>query len=478
MGHRVIDMELYERDYPGRAEPVALLQSRATYYSFANFDRYVQKCDLSSKLSVSGNLDILKVFSASADLAFSEIFSCSTEKDYSTVYGETTISYYANKYDFSLPSGLYDRIMDGYLDEVFREYMYYSTPEQLFKNYGCFVLSKYISGANAKAIYRAHAMRSSTESFRESEMDALMSANVDVGSLVSGGLSFGAGGGSSSGSTIEHNFSETACPLCTFGGIPVGGNQFTPPKDVNEAFFDLSDWCASLQNSQYHTIADLPDGSLIPLYEFIEEDNLRERFMRIMKRGKAGDTELAEPYVAVNGTPTLHIDGTYYVKVSVSLKTRFGERLMIGETTLPSLEYKDAFTEWIVPRIRAQFPGIMLKIGYPLVEYNPDFELIAATADAPGSLASDVPGVSPQAAAFRLDLSEADINLHEMKRYLDRESGKMYLLFDCPDGSKVAYTIYDPSIMNDYTISNIVKNMPHVTMDVDAIRRNYRLVAL
>ena len=104
MGHRVIDMELYERDYPGRAEPVALLQSRATYYSFANFDRYVQKCDLSSKLSVSGNLDILKVFSASADLAFSEIFSCSTEKDYSTVYGETTISYYANKYDFSLPS--------------------------------------------------------------------------------------------------------------------------------------------------------------------------------------------------------------------------------------------------------------------------------------------------------------------------------------------------------------------------------------
>ena len=32
--------------------------------------------------------------------------------------------------------------------------------------------------------------------------------------------------------------------------------------------------------------------------------------------------------------------------------------------------------------------------------------------------------------------------------------------------------------MNDYTISNIVKNMPHVTMDVDAIRRNYRLVAL
>ena len=72
----------------------------------------------------------------------------------------------------------------------------------------------------------------------------------------------------------------------------------------------------------------------------------------------------------------------------------------------------------------------------------------------------------------------ADINLHEMKRYLDRESGKMYLLFDCPDGSKVAYTIYDPSIMNDYTISNIVKNMPHVTMDVDAIRRNYRLVAL
>lgn len=443
MGHRVIDMELYERDYPGRAEPVALLQSRATYYSFANFDRYVQKCDLSSKLSVSGNLDILKVFSASADLAFSEIFSCSTEKDYSTVYGETTISYYANKYDFSLPSGLYDRIIDGYLDEVFREYMYYSTPEQLFKNYGCFVLSKYISGANAKAIYRAHAMRSSTESFRESEMDALMSANVDVGSLVSGGLSFGAGGGSSSGSTIEHNFSETAFSLCTFGGIPVGGNQFTPPKDVNEAFFDLSDWCASLQNSQYHTIADL-----------------------------------IEPYVAVSGIPVVDANGYARIHVTVSLRTRYSEGLLIGRAVLPSRESKDAFSEWITRQMRAQFQGIKIKIGYPLVDRMPDYGFEVASAATSECSASEVSGVSPQAAAFRLDLSEADINLHEMKRYLDRESGKMYLLFDCPDGSKVAYTIYDPSIMNDYTISNIVKNMPHVTMDVDAIRRNYRLVAL
>ena len=478
MGHRVIDMELYERDYPGRAEPVALLQSRATYYSFANFDRYVQKCDLSSKLSVSGNLDILKVFSASADLAFSEIFSCSTEKDYSTVYGETTISYYANKYDFSLPSGLYDRIMDGYLDEVFREYMYYSTPEQLFKNYGCFVLSKYISGANAKAIYRAHAMRSSTESFRESEMDALMSANVDVGSLVSGGLSFGAGGGSSSGNTIEHNFSETAFSLCTFGGIPVGGNQFTPPKDVNEAFFDLSGWCASLQNSRYHTIADLPDGSLIPLYEFIEEDNLRERVLRIMKRGKAGDADLIEPFVAVSGIPVVDANGYTRIHVTVSLRTRYSEGLLIGRTVLPSRESQDAFSEWITRQMRAQFQGIKIKIGYPMVDRMPDYGFEVASAATSECFASDVSGVSPQAAAFRLDLSEADINLHEMKRYLDRESGKMYLLFDCPDGSKVAYTIYDPSIMNDYTISNIVKNMPHVTMDVDAIRRNYRLVAL
>ena len=225
------------------------------------------------------------------------------------------------------------------------EYLYNASMDELFNAYGCFVLMNFISGAEAVAVYKATEKKSTVFSARERNMDYLMSANVDVGSLFSAGLSFGGGGGASTGDTVVHNFKETAFSVCTYGGSALGV-QFSPAQDVNDCYIDMSDWCASLKDKKYHTIVGFQDDALVPLYEFIEEDNLRESFIRVMERGYAEDNYMREPYVAVNGIARMESDGYTKYHVTVSLATRYGESFTIGVSTIKSAE-KEAYTDFI-----------------------------------------------------------------------------------------------------------------------------------
>lgn len=467
----VIDMTAYEEDYPGRAESVALNQSVATYYSFASFDRYAQKTEMSSKFTTSAGVNVLKVFSFSAEQSFSDVFSSFASSSGSLAYGESTVSYYADKYEFSLPSGLYDRILDGYLDDVFMDYLYNSTPDELFDNYGCFVLGKFISGANATAIYKAVEKGYTTVETVESDMDELMSANVKVGSLLSAGLSFGSESSSSSSDTVEHNFSETAFSIHTYGGLP-SYTQFTPPKDVNDVCFDLSEWCKSIKDKKYHTIADIPDNALIPLYEFIEEDNLREGFIDIMERGYADGNEIEEPHIGISGLADL---GSGLNLVSWNfisyLVTRYGEKVILGEYT--DVRDKNEFVTSEQERLKKQFPGLKFMIGFPLLSNMNLIEIGSKE-----SMAQTALGFNGSSGVLSEEIVDMDMDV--MRKYINPKTGKIYLLYDSPHGNKkIAYTVYGENVIDDYTFGDVIDGMEEVTdMDVEDIRREYRLVAL
>ncbi len=414
------------------------------------------------------DMDLFGLLSSSAEYEYSEIFSSLASSSSEVVYGETKVSYYADRYSFYLPSGLYDRILDGYLDDVFMEYLYNASMDELFNAYGCFVLMNFISGAEAVAVYKATEKKSTVFSARERNMDYLMSANVDVGSLFSAGLSFGGGGGASTGDTVVHNFKETAFSVCTYGGSALGV-QFSPAQDVNDCYIDMSDWCASLKDKKYHTIVGFQDDALVPLYEFIEEDNLRESFIRVMERGYAEDNYMREPYVAVNGIARMESDGYTKYHVTVSLATRYGESFTIGVSTIKSAE-KEAYTDFIKAYVRKFFPGIKILVGYPLVIFSEPSQ--------PGvpvySGVSQSEGVSRQ---FEVDVEDADFNLSKMKKYVDEKTGKIYLIPDSADDP--VYTLYGDNVVADYTIGDVIEAMePATGITVDDIRNDYRLVAL
>ena len=468
IGLRVIDVGKYTEDYPGRLVKVPINQSHATSYSYSDFERMSEKTEIEAKMTIGSSSNIFKIFSHSAETTFSDVFGSYASSTDKTVYGESTISYLADRYSFSLPPALYERVVDGYLTDDFIEYLYSSSPEQLFNSLGCFVLTQFISGANATAIYTATEKAATSATLRESHMDNLISASVGLGDLFSVGVTFGNSNSQSSGDTITHNFASNRFSIHTYGGTAIY-IQFTPPKDVNDAYFDLSSWCKSLEDESTHTIADIPNNSLIPLYEFIEEDNLKEHLNDIMKQGYADNNSLQEPYIHIKAwniysTP----EHKTVLEIYSHLSTRYGDLLELSfcELTPRSNLDVDHFLTYECNRLKKQYPNLKI-----VIDEIPD---ITPSIDFPFNHGIGVP-----VTLFQIDTTQAEINLNTMKKYIEPSTGKIYLLPDTESDADIVCTIYGDYTINDYTFRDKLESMETVNgIDLDALRQSYRLIAL
>lgn len=469
LGRAVIDMNSYTNDYLGRYEKIPINQSFATSYSYKDFNRLSEKTEISSKVNVETNSNILNVFSHSSKSSFEEVFGESFSSNEQTVYGESSIRFYSERYDLSLPSNLYDRIIDKYLSPVFLEFLYNSTPDELFDNFGCFVLSKLISGGCATALYQATSNSDMSVYEMESSMDNLISASVGIGN-TSVGVGFGNTNFGSSSDSILHNFNEALFSVHTYGGTATY-NQFTPPKDVNDIYFNLSDWSKSLTDNTTHTIADIPDKALIPLYEFIEEDNLKNEFIDIMGRGYSYNVSMQEPYISIDVLPMIDPKRNYIIRITATLRTRYNEYIDLlssQEVVNPEQSDIDKFVTLQKARLKKQFPGIL--INYARYEIpkkgNPSQN---------GEIFEEPETIKPS--KFKADTTEG-FNLFYMKKYQNPDNGKIYLISN-NDNVSTIYTIYGDEAINDYTFSIILDAMDTMnTHDFELKVGTSRLVAL
>lgn len=444
----VIDVDKYINDFEGRYEKISLNQSYAQSYSYTDFNRLSEKTDISSKVSITSNSNILKVFTHSSESTFEDVFSDSYSNTDRTVYGESNILFLFDKYDLSLPPNLYGRVIDGYLSPSFTDYLYNSTPDELFNQFGCFVLTKLIAGGRATALYKATSYETASVTEREAAMYNLISASVGIGN-TSIGVGFGNNSSGSSSDSIVHNFSEALFTVHTYGGI-ASYNQFTPPKDVNDSYFNLNDWCLSLNNEQTHTIANIPDYALIPLYEFIEEDNLKNKFISIMENGHSSNSSLQEPYISIDISPKMNLDNEHVLSVHASLYTRYGDCLKIFSTEdviEPTKFELDRFIAGQKARLQKQFPGISILIA----DYE-EWDLFIGASH-----------TIPIYNRFTIDSTEG-FNLFYMNKYQNPTTGKIYLI-PKNNSATTLYTIFGDYAMNDYSIKNIVESMSTLTND-------------
>lgn len=285
-------------------------------------------------------------------------------------------------------------------------------------------------------------------------MNNLISASVGIGN-TSIGVGFGNNSSGSSSDSIVHNFSEALFSVHTYGGI-ASYNQFTPPKDVNDSYFNLNDWCLSLNNEQTHTIANIPDYALIPLYEFIEEDNLKNKFINIMENGHSSNSNLLEPYILIDISPKMNMNKEIFMSVYALLYTRYGDYLQIFSTedVIAPTEFElDTFIAQQKARLQKQFPGITILItDYEEWDYFKDLNREITINN-----------------RFVIDTT-AGFNLFYMNKYQNPTTGKIYLI---PKNNSPAtiYTVFGDYAMNDYSIKNIVESMPTLTNDTFESKR-------
>lgn len=350
-------------------------------------------------------------------------------------------------------------IYNNYTKKSFKDQLYYGSIDELIKNYGGFVLTKFLSGGQATALYSGVYIENTTDTDiqKESNLNTEISATIDISkpttktkSTSNSSQNVYLGKDPSMGISTTKKFQSIQFSLRTQGGLPAY-SQFSVPKDVNSITFDLSAWSRSLENTTNLTIAELIDESLIPISEFIEENNLKELIYSYYKNGSNEKIKyLKEPSLVMQIIPYTEKGA----RLETFLITRYNDRIALRTYYMEPSELK-LYVNQETARIKLLFPDLK-------ITSQPNFPYL-------DGYITDI--LSP---------SRNEFDMKNMSKFIDSATGKIYLLTTVPQtGEKLAYTLYDDNVVNDYAFEDIINNLPvnnNVTLSM--IIKQYRLIAL
>lgn len=170
------------------------------------------------------------------------------------------------------------------------------------------------------------------------------------------------GRGKNSDISVTKKFDSVKMAFKTLGGSSSAGS-FSIPTEVGQSSIDLSSWLSSTDYPANHVVADFEGNGLIPLQDFIVEQNLKDMVNKYCHTNEIPNEQLREPIirivtVAVN---QLFLDNMY-------LETRFGDRIILSQYAVARNEYVDftKYDQW-VEDFRKIFP---VKVVYESIINN------------------------------------------------------------------------------------------------------------
>lgn len=467
IGSPVIDMPKYLADYPNAVKSLPAKKSDTDYSSYAGYDRYEIKINKSKTISSGFKLDF-KVFSISSKKKSTEIFKGSIIQESKRVNGELSVKFYDRYYEFVLPVSIRDEVFEDYMDKSFLDVLYRLSTDELIEEYGAFVLIKFYSGAQAYALYEAESKTDThnEESIIEKNLDREINATIDLKennnkkSTLSASNDdyqrFVLGRTPGTGQFETNSFTKVQFSIRTVGGLPAY-SKFTTPKNIDETNFDITNWCNSLANKEELTIAALPEKLLIPLADFIEEDNLKNALYQYYEFGPTPENKfkyMQEPCISIRMV-------FYNQQIAVyetSIKTRYGEYIPLKRASMFPTQ-ASAYLVEEAERIKKIFPNLAIE-GLPNYYKTLD--------DSQNSLYANVSD----------DINEFDMD--NMTKFIDSNTGKIYLLTSVQaTGKKIAYTLYNDKVVKSYIFQNLINSLPvNNSISLETIRKNHYKVAL
>lgn len=178
LGFPVINVDKYLLDHPTWCHVVPVKDGSSEYYSYSNFERYELKVNKTKTVKTGFKLDF-KIFSIGSQNTYKKVFKSSDIKETQRVFGELSIRYYDEKYELLVPEYI---DLKKYIYKDFSDQLYYGTISELFKNYGGFVLTKFLSGGQAFALYNGLYKSNihEEEKITESSMDMEINASFEL----------------------------------------------------------------------------------------------------------------------------------------------------------------------------------------------------------------------------------------------------------------------------------------------------------
>lgn len=431
IGYSVVDIDKLSKDHPTYFSVKKIGQGSAQYFSYSSFDRYTEKSNMTKKVNSGFSIN-LGLFTLGSKRKMEEIFTTSKVQEQKRVFGELNVLIEDSCYTMQVSSNIKKKILLNYLSDDFKDELYNTTPSELFYNYGGFVLSSFMVGGSAIALYTGLYNNDEIAETKEKNMDNNISASygyeekTDSTGGVSGSLGIGKNYGS--GITDENKITSLETSIRTIGGS-LDFASFSVPQSIDNINVDLSGWIKSLNDKSTHSIVDFSDGGLLPLSDFIIEKNLREMFSQYYANGVSSIQDFQEPYIMMGKA----YEDQQLIIWGSDLVTRFGDRIPLRLALVLRPNQENYLNEEIA-RVSNMF-------GLKIVQQKAY--------------------VATRSYALRDELMRFDES--GMEKFLD-EDGTIYLLYSEND-KKFAYSIHNDRQLDEYAMREFINRLPVTHID-------------
>lgn len=479
VGEPVIDLARLEADHPTWATKIPLHQSVSSAFSYATFGRYEQNSSSTTTVDSGFKLN-LGIFSIGNKSNYYNHFTTSLITSSKSVFGQLDIEIKDAAYRLSINSIRFDQIRKNYIVEDFVDDRYNLFPYEFFTFYGPFVMTNFITGGRATALFAGITKTTEKEEARERTMDIAMSASFSFKKAEeSSSASLGFGRGFTNGNSSTETFTQLEATIVTSGGA-YGFAAFTTPNSVDNMNVDLTGWANSLNDSDTHTLVDIENNGLRPISDFFLEANLKAQCENYIANKDLPSKNFTEPKLVYSWTP-VYIGGVPIFVHYMSLITRFNDIIAIREDILSVAEH----TRGGAKREEAIFDKLcnIYKIKSE-IEIHPTTDTSAINGDLRNSIL-----YTSQNSNSRISITADSVSNYvyksgiflepKMKKYHDTDNKTLYLLYNEND-KKVGYSIYmgkGDYLLDTYGIRQWVNTLPTTTV-TDNELLNYTLIAL
>lgn len=442
----VIDIDKLYAANPDYFKSIKIGTSDAQRFSFSDFERYQEKSNKSSTVTGGFSLKI-GFFSIGTKHKFSNTFSSDVVTDNKKVFGELNVRVKDASYELLLSSNVINKVKDDYLNATFLDELYNTSPSEFVNNYGAFLITNFIAGGRANALFTGTYLSASDTQTKEKSMDNSISASYTFKEKSKDSVGANIGIGNGNGSTIakSNNIGEFRTSVKTYGGS-YGYSAFTVPKSIDDINIDLSTWASSMNDKSKHVLIDFNDNGLRPISDLLLQENIRynlDRYATTSSESKPLEVPRIEArwrYIMSGGIGF----------VTVVLKTRFGDELLISDnSTVLQFQDLNAMQAFAKQEALKKLP----------------FYKVAVTANY--MKADDVSNYTT---------SIVNIDEASMKKFYDVKHKMLYLLSQA-NGKKFAYSIHNDFLLDTYAIRDWVNGMT-TTVVTPAELESYTVIGL
>ena len=521
----VIDLNSYINDHPDSyiEESYNKIENKSRVFtsleedSFFNNDKDV--------FSIGGKINIGLV-KASIKQTLETVFNEKSTSQHKLAYAEFFNQWRHKGYHLDLYANNNLDMLD-YLTKSFLDRLHDRSPKSFIDQYGAFFLSRYETGSRATVLYEGEYSNKYNYTYEQSKRVFESKINATLGKMwkVDAGLTYSHENNSST--TRKNIFNKYKYWTSAFNST-IGPDSAEISHELGNTVFDFTNWYDSLKDTTNFHIVRIPEKSLVPLTDFIEESNIKRQFEDFYA-ARSLPEKLQTPKIVIN---SIERDGGY--DVSVDLITRYGDdKNYLAEGVFVEKKKIGEYYSELYKRLVPIFPNLAIVCNgnniysgikpkyYVEIEVTrlygttdrintyignlPDGGILLRSVELTNRFVSDyliieearINRIYPNAKVSITDLdgdfplTPRGYTIDDMTslkilvdivipsyyyKYVDSKTGRIYII---DRDTMTAYCLYNRTIVRNYFSDRFIEMLPVSKIkSLDEIRKHYNIIAL